>query len=104
MNSTNSHVPDEWINSIVRPEEERKQETEYVPIERLHPFPGHPFKVEDNPEMNALSESIREQGILSPLLVRKIENTNRESEPVSGVLPLFQLQERTGNLRGSLYP
>ena len=93
MNSTNSHAPDEWINSIVRPEEERKQETEYVPIERLHPFPGHPFKVEDNPEMNALSESIREQGILSPLLVRKIENTNREYEVISGHRRLFAAEK-----------
>ena len=41
-----------------------------IAIEKLFPFEGHPFKVQDNEEMNALIESIQEQGILSPLIVR----------------------------------
>ena len=55
-----------------------------IAIEKLSPFEGHPFKVQDNEEMNALSESIREQGILSPLIVRPKENTEDEYEIVSG--------------------
>lgn len=55
-----------------------------VAIEKLSPFEGHPFKVQDNEEMNALIESIREQGILSPLIVRPKENTEDEYEIVSG--------------------
>lgn len=43
-----------------------------------------PFKVQDNEEMNALIESIQEQGILSPLIVRPKENTADEYEIVSG--------------------
>lgn len=39
-------------------------------IEQLRPFEGHPYKVQDNEEMAALSESIRENGVLSPLIVR----------------------------------
>lgn len=51
---------------------------------KLFPFEGHPFKVQDNEEMNALIESIQEQGILSPLIVRPKENTQDEYEIVSG--------------------
>lgn len=55
-----------------------------IAIEKLSPFEGHPFKVQDNEEMNALIESIREQGILSPLIVRPKKNTEDEYEIVSG--------------------
>lgn len=53
-------------------------------IGKLHPFEGHPFKVQDNEEMNALVESIQSQGILTPLIVRKKENTTDEYEIISG--------------------
>lgn len=55
-----------------------------IAIEKLFPFEGHPFKVQDNEEMNALIESIQEQGILSPLIVQPKENTEDEYEIVSG--------------------
>lgn len=55
-----------------------------IAIEKLFPFEGHPFKVQDNEEMNALIKSIGEQGILSPLIVRPKENTEDEYEIVSG--------------------
>lgn len=55
-----------------------------IAIEKLFPFEGHPFKVQDNEEMNALIESIQEQGILSPLIVRPKENTEDEYEIVLG--------------------
>lgn len=55
-----------------------------IAIEKLFPFEGHPFKVQDNEEMNTLIESIQEQGILSPLIVRPKENTADEYEIVSG--------------------
>ena len=54
-----------------------------IPVEKLRPFAGHPFKVKDDEEMNTLIESIQTQGILSPLIVRPIENTD-EYEVVSG--------------------
>lgn len=53
-------------------------------IGKLHPFDGHPFKVHDNEEMDALVESIQSQGILTPLIVRKKENTTDEYEIISG--------------------
>ena len=55
-----------------------------IPAEKLKPFEGHPYKVQDNEEMNNLIESIREQGILSPLIVRPLENTANEYEVISG--------------------
>ena len=54
-----------------------------IPVEKLRPFDGHPFKVRDDDEMNTLIESIQTQGVLSPLIVRPIENTD-EYEVVSG--------------------
>ena len=55
-----------------------------VPLEKIRPFEGHPYKVIDNDEMNALIESIQKQGILSPLIVRPLENTEDEYELISG--------------------
>ena len=54
-----------------------------IPVEKLRPFAGHPFKVKDDEEMNTLIESIQTQGVLSPLIVRPIENTD-EYEVISG--------------------
>ncbi len=54
-----------------------------IPVEKIHPFEGHPYKVLDNDEMNNLIDSIQEQGVLSPILIRPIENTD-EYEVISG--------------------
>lgn len=54
-----------------------------LPVEKLRPFEGHPFKVKDDDEMNTLIESVQAVGILSPLIVRPIENTD-EYEVISG--------------------
>ena len=55
-----------------------------IPIHKLHAFEGHPYKVLDNEEMNNLTESIRESGILPPLLVRPLEGAKDEYEVISG--------------------
>ena len=57
-------------------------------IEQLRPFEGHPYEVQDNEEMAALSESIRENGVLSPLIVRSVENSD-EYEVISGHRRLY---------------
>ena len=54
-----------------------------IPIAKLHAFECHPYKVLDNEEMEALTESIHTEGILSPLIVRPLEDTN-EYEVISG--------------------
>mgnify|MGYP004682681743 FL=1 len=59
----------------------------YIEIEKLKPFENHPYKVVENEEMNNLTQSIKENGILSPFIVRPIENG--EYEIVSGHRRLF---------------
>ena len=49
-----------------------------LPIYKLRPFEGHPFKVTDNEEMAQLEESILTQGLLTPLVVRPLENGTYE--------------------------
>ena len=55
----------------------------YIAVEKLHPLEGHTVKVKADAEMNTLIESIQTQGILSPLIVRPIDNTD-EYEVISG--------------------
>ena len=59
-----------------------KTRAEHLPIEKLRPFEGHPFKVADNEEMDQLVESIMAQGVLTPLVVRPLESG--EYEVISG--------------------
>ena len=63
-----------------------------IPVSKLRPFEGHPFKVKDNEEMNTLIESVQTVGILSPLIVRPIENTD-EYEVISGHRRLHAAQK-----------
>ncbi len=59
-----------------------KAQAAYLPIEKLKPFEGHPFKVKDDAEMEQLTQSILTQGLLIPIVVRPIENN--EYEVISG--------------------
>ena len=54
-----------------------------IPVENLVPFDGHPYKVLDDDSMNDLTESIQESGILEPITVRPLENTDNY-EIISG--------------------
>ena len=49
---------------------------------KLHPFPAHPFKVQDDEDMEQLTQSIQSQGVLTPLVVRPLDNS--EYEVISG--------------------
>jgi len=60
----------------------KETRAEYLPISKLHPFEGHPFKVTDNEEMDQLTWSILTQGLLTPLVVRPLDNG--EYEVISG--------------------
>ena len=54
-----------------------------IPVSKIHPFEGNPYKVLDNDEMNNLICSIQEQGVLTPIIIRPIESTD-EYEVISG--------------------
>ena len=58
--------------------------TTNIAIANLHPFEGHPYQVRDDAEMDTLVESIREHGILTPLIVRPLEGFPNEYEVISG--------------------
>ena len=60
----------------------KETRAEYLPIQKLRPFEGHPFKVTDNEEMDQLVWSVLTQGLLTPLAVRPLPNG--EYEVVSG--------------------
>ena len=60
----------------------KETRAEYLPISKLHSFEGHPFKVTDNEEMDQLTWSILTQGLLTPLVVRPLDNG--EYEVISG--------------------
>ena len=67
--------------------------TTIIAIANLHPFEGHPYQVRDDAEMEALVESIREYGILTPLIVRPTEDTPNEYEVISGHRRLHAAQK-----------
>lgn len=56
--------------------------TQEIEIGRIHAFPNHPFKVLDDERMDMLVESIRENGILNPVIVRP--DKNGDYEMISG--------------------
>ena len=57
-------------------------QAEYLPFHKLKPFEGHPFYVKDDGDMEQLTESIRSQGVLTPLVVRPLGTG--EYEVISG--------------------
>ena len=55
---------------------------EYLPIDKLRPFEGHPFQVKDDDEMDQLVFSVLTQGLLTPITVRATDTD--EYEVISG--------------------
>ena len=62
-----------------------------LPIQKLRPFKNHPFQVKDDNEMNQLVWSVLTQGVLTPLVVRPLENG--EYEVISGHRRLHACQK-----------
>jgi hypothetical protein len=49
-----------------------------IPVEQLHPFKNHPFKVLDDDAMQQSVESIRQYGVMAPLIARPREDGGYE--------------------------
>lgn len=62
-----------------------------LPVDKLHPFEGHPFHVKDDAEMDQLVWSILTQGLLTPITVRPLDNN--EYEVISGHRRLHACQK-----------
>ena len=54
-----------------------------IPVDNLVPFDGHPYKVLDDDSMNDLTESVQDNGIMEPIIVRPLEGTDNY-EIISG--------------------
>ena len=57
------------------------KETNYIseiPLEKLHPFPEHPFQVRDDDAMRETIESVRENGVIVPAIARPLEDGTYE--------------------------
>ena len=61
---------------------DRKARAAELPVDKLRPFEGHPFHVKDDEEMDRLVYSVLTQGLLTPIVVRPIDNG--EYEVISG--------------------
>ena len=70
-------------NTKIKTNTPPKKKAANIQVDKLRTFEGHPFKVLDDGDMDNLIESIRQQGIISPLIVRTIESTD-EYEVISG--------------------
>ena len=68
---------DLFIPKEVR-EEERLEKVRIINISDISEFPNHPFKVVDNEDMEQLTESVKDSGILVPVIVRQKENGKYE--------------------------
>ena len=69
----------------------REVQAMQLPIQKLRPFENHPFQVKDDDEMNQLVWSVLTQGVLTPLVVRPLDND--EYEVISGHRRLHACQK-----------
>ena len=68
---TAKEIKFESIDSLFGiPDESKQHVTTMIPLESLYPYAQHPFRVLDDAKMDELVESIRENGVLEPALVR----------------------------------
>ena len=61
---------DDLFSTEENRQEEQREQVQQIPIDALHPFTNHPFKVLDDEAMTRTVESIAQYGVLAPLLAR----------------------------------
>ena len=61
---------DDLFSTEASREEAQREKVQEIPLEELHSFPNHPFKVLDDDRMLDTAESIREHGVLVPAIAR----------------------------------
>ena len=57
----------------------KREKVRVIPIDLIDDFPNHPFQVKDDEDMEKLVESIRNNGVLTPIIVRKKEDERYET-------------------------
>lgn len=82
MKSAAKNIQLASYDDLFKTDEERLSDTQErvqsLPLDRLMPFPNHPFKVLDDEKMQETVESIKERGVLVPILVRPTNDGNFE--------------------------
>ena len=61
---------DDLFSTEENRQEEQREQVQQIPIDELHPFTNHPFKVVDDEAMTRTVESIAQFGVLAPLIAR----------------------------------
>ena len=61
---------EEIFGAVAKEKAAPAERVQQIPLSELHPFEGHPFRVEDDEEMQKTVESVREYGVLTPLIAR----------------------------------
>ena len=61
---------DDLFSTEEKRQEEQQEQVQQIPIDALHPFTNHPFKVLDDEAMTRTVESIAQYGVLAPLIAR----------------------------------
>ena len=69
---------DDLFSTEENRQEEQREQVQQIPIGELFPFKNHPFKVLDDDKMDDLVESIKLNGVLTPVLVRPDKNNSYE--------------------------
>ena len=82
MKSSAKNIQIASYDDLFKTDEERLADTQEriqeLPLEKLVPFPNHPFKVTDDEKMQETVDSIKEYGVLVPILVRPKDDGNYE--------------------------
>lgn len=82
MKSAAKNIQLASYDDLFKTDEERQAEAQErvqnLPLDKLEPFPNHPFKVIDDDKMLETVESIKERGVLVPILVRPKNDGNFE--------------------------
>lgn len=82
MKSAAKNIQLASYDDLFKTDEERQADTQErvqsLPLDKLEPFPNHPFKVIDDDKMQETVESIKERGVLVPILVRPKNDGNFE--------------------------
>ena len=95
LNVTLKGIDELLFSTEEQRQEEKREQVQQIPIDELHPFTNHPFKVVDDEAMTRTVESIAQFGVLAPLIARprpdEPEKTNQT------IISLIKALSQNGN-------
>ena len=81
LNVTLKGIDELLFSTEEQRQEEKREQVQQIPIDELHPFTNHPFKVVDDEAMTRTVESIAQFGVLAPLIARPQWSEGRVALP-----------------------